>query len=87
MPSGGVALSYAQVNRLTSIMAFNLYSGGGDFTERIVALWQSRGVALLLSQLAVAKSGAAWLPFDLDTPVSLRVHSARTAGSATDFGS
>ena len=28
-----------------------------------------RGVDLLVAQLAIAKAGAAWLPFDFDTPV------------------
>ncbi|RZM00428.1 MAG: amino acid adenylation domain-containing protein, partial [Variovorax sp.] len=36
---------------------------------RIVGLWLPRGVDLLTMQLAIAKTGAAWLPFDADTPV------------------
>ncbi len=39
--------------------------GPGD----VVGLWGPRGPELLISQIAVAKSGAAWLPFDADAPV------------------
>jgi len=33
-----------------------------------VGLWLPRGTPLLVMQLAIAKTGAAWLPMDADTP-------------------
>ncbi len=38
--------------------------GGGD----MVGLWLTHGIPLLVMQLAIAKTGAAWLPMDADTP-------------------
>ena len=35
----------------------------------IVGLWLPRGIELLVMQLAIAKTGAAWLPLDADTPL------------------
>jgi non-ribosomal peptide synthetase component F len=34
----------------------------------MVGLWLPRGMELLTLQLAIAKTGAAWLPFDAETP-------------------
>ena len=36
---------------------------------RCVGLWMPRGHELLIAQIAIAKAGAAWLPFDGDAPV------------------
>ncbi len=38
--------------------------GPGD----VVGLWLGRGVDLLIAQIAITKTGAAWLPFDADVP-------------------
>jgi non-ribosomal peptide synthetase component F len=35
----------------------------------IVGLWLPRGIELLVMQAGIAKTGAAWLPVDQDTPV------------------
>jgi non-ribosomal peptide synthetase-like protein len=37
--------------------------------DDVVGLWMARGPELLLAQLAIAKTGAAWLPFDADAPI------------------
>ena len=34
----------------------------------VVGLWMQRGGDLLTAQIAIAKTGAAWLPFDADAP-------------------
>ena len=34
----------------------------------LVGLWLPRGIDLLVMQAGIAKAGAAWLPFDADTP-------------------
>ena len=39
--------------------------GPGD----VVGLWMGRGPELLIAQIAIAKTGAAWLPFDADAPI------------------
>ena len=38
--------------------------GPGD----VVGLWMARGPDLLVAQIAITKTGAAWLPFDADAP-------------------
>jgi non-ribosomal peptide synthetase-like protein len=35
----------------------------------VVGLWMPRGIDLLIAQIAITLSGAAWLPFDADAPV------------------
>lgn len=59
--------SYAELEADASRAAHRLIEAGirpGD----MVGLWLPRGIALLTLQLAIAKAGAAWLPFDADTP-------------------
>jgi non-ribosomal peptide synthetase component F len=62
------ALTYAEVNRRAEAIAAGLVSVGAG-PGRIVGLWMPRGIDLLVAQIAIAKSGAAWLPFDADAPV------------------
>lgn len=55
--------SYAQLDADASRAAHRLIEAGirpGD----MVGLWLQRGRELLTLQLAIAKTGAAWLPFD-----------------------
>src|SRR3954467_10022401 len=64
---GAERFTYADVDARTDAMARGLASRGvgpGD----VVGLWMPRGVELLMSQIAITKSGAAWLPFDADAP-------------------
>ena len=35
----------------------------------VVGLWMARGIDALVAQLAIAKTGAAWLPFDAEAPI------------------
>lgn len=61
-------LTYAQVAHEATALARGLIRRGvgpGD----VVGLWGARGPELLISQIAIAKTGAAWLPFDADAPV------------------
>jgi non-ribosomal peptide synthetase component F len=62
------ALTYAEVNRRAEALALGLVASGAG-PGRIVGLWMPRGIDLLVAQIAIAKSGAAWLPFDADAPV------------------
>ena len=68
MVFGEERLSYAEVATRADAIAGGLIARGigpGD----VVGLWMRRSAELLISQIAVAKSGAAWLPFDADAPV------------------
>jgi non-ribosomal peptide synthetase-like protein len=53
---------------------------------RIAGLWLPRGADLLMAQAGICLSGAAWLPFDAETPVDriqTCLHAARAAGLVT----
>jgi len=65
---GERTLAYADVDAQADAIARGLVARGigpGD----AVGLWMPRGADLLVSQIAVTKTGAAWLPFDADAPV------------------
>ena len=61
-------LSYAELDTLAARAAARLLDAGVR-AGNIVGLWMPRGIELLVCQLAIAKTGAAWLPVDQDTPV------------------
>jgi non-ribosomal peptide synthetase-like protein len=61
-------LTYGQLGALADLAAAQLISAGVG-AGQIVGLWLPRGIDLLVMQLAIAKTGAAWLPLDTDTPV------------------
>ncbi len=63
----GRHVTYAQVDATATTIARGLVRRGiraGD----VVGLWMQRGGDLLTAQIAIAKTGAAWLPFDADAP-------------------
>ena len=60
--------TYAQVERRAGAIGAALAARGigpGD----VVGLWMARGPELLIAQIGIAMSGAAWLPFDADAPI------------------
>ena len=61
-------LSYRDFNAHADRVAWHLIEAGVR-PGKIVGLWLPRGIELLVMQAAIAKTGAAWLPFDADTPV------------------
>ena len=65
---GARSLSYGELNQLADRIAAGLMAAGVG-PGAIVGLWLPRGIDLLVAQLAIAKTGAAWLPFDSETPV------------------
>ena len=78
-------LSYGELDRLAERAASGLIAAGIG-PGRIVGLWLPRGIDLLVMQLAIAKSGAAWLPFDAETPVEriqVCLEDAQAAGLLT----
>jgi non-ribosomal peptide synthetase-like protein len=65
---GDTHLSYRELDERTDQVASALIKAGVG-PGNIVGLWLPRGIDLLVMQAGIAKSGAAWLPFDADTPV------------------
>ena len=71
------SITYETLGRRADLAAHHLIEAGvrpGD----IVGLCLPRGDELLLMQAAIAKAGAAWLPFESDTPP--RAHAGLPAG-------
>ena len=78
--AGARRLSYRELDEQASLAASRLIETGigpGD----IVGLWMPRGIELLVMQAAIAKTGAAWLPVDEDTPVERLLVCMEDAGS------
>jgi len=65
---GDRSLSYGELNELADRVASRLIATGIR-PGQILGLWLPRSLDLLVLQLGIAKTGAAWLPFDADTPV------------------
>ena len=65
---GTERLTYAEVDARTDALARGL-GRRGIGPGHVVGLWMCRGAELLIAQIAIAKSGAAWLPFDADAPL------------------
>ena len=61
-------ITYAQLNRQADLAAHHLLEAGVR-AGQMVGLCLPRGARLLVMQAAIAKAGAAWLPFESDTPV------------------
>ena len=61
-------LTYGALNAQADQVASCLIDAGVR-PGHIVGLWLPRGLGLLVMQAGIAKAGAAWLPFDADTPV------------------
>jgi non-ribosomal peptide synthetase-like protein len=60
-------LTYAELDAKAEELARRLLQKGVH-PGRVVGLWMPRGHELLIAQIAIAKTGAAWLPFDADAP-------------------
>ena len=60
--------TYAQLDAEATAIARGLIQAGVRATD-VVGLWMARGPHLLIAQIAIAKTGAAWLPFDGDAPL------------------
>ena len=78
-------LSYGELNAAADRVASRLIAAGVR-AGQIVGLWLPRGIDLLIMQLGIAKTGAAWLPFDADTPIDrikICLDDAESAGLIT----
>ena len=67
--SGTRTLNYAELNTAADRVA-NCLIALGVRPGQIVGLWLPRGLELLIAQAGISKAGAAWLPFDADTPTA-----------------
>jgi non-ribosomal peptide synthetase-like protein len=65
---GERTVSYRELDAMANLAAARLIDAGVR-PGQIVGLWLPRGIELITMQLAIAKTGAAWLPSDADTPV------------------
>src|SRR5450830_2199167 len=65
---GDQQLTYQALNAQADQVASRLIQAGVG-PGQIVGLWLPRGIDLLVMQAGITKAGAAWLPFDADTPV------------------
>ncbi|MEU1038520.1 non-ribosomal peptide synthase/polyketide synthase [Streptomyces sp. NPDC005907] len=74
-------LTYAELDRAANRLAHRLI-GRGAGPERIVALALPRAAETVVAQLAVAKTGAAFLPVDPAYPEQRREFMVRDAGAA-----
>ncbi|MBC3860937.1 amino acid adenylation domain-containing protein [Undibacterium jejuense] len=61
-------ITYAELDSRADVVASVLIREGVR-PGHIVGLWLPRGIDLLVMQAGIAKTGAAWLPFDADTPI------------------
>ena len=77
----GAVLSYRDLDRRAEALARGLFARGLRHGT-VAGLWMQRGFELLVAQIAIAKTGAAWLPFDADAPAE-RVATCLADASAT----
>ena len=78
---GERSITYGELDAASAAMASGLIRCGAA-PGQIIGLLLPRGVNLLIAQLAIARSGAAWLPFDAETPVE-RIRICLRAAKAT----
>ena len=64
---GDTEISYAELEGRAEVSASHLLDAGAG-PGQVIGLWLPRGIDLLVMQLAITKTGAAWLPFDASTP-------------------
>jgi non-ribosomal peptide synthetase-like protein len=82
---GQRVVSYGELQAASVALGEALAQRGAG-PGRVVGLFLPRGADLLIAQAGITRSGAAWLPFDADTPlarIALCLHSARAAGLVT----
>ncbi|MEI8144349.1 MAG: Pls/PosA family non-ribosomal peptide synthetase [Alphaproteobacteria bacterium] len=68
MIEGERSFTFSEVEARSRRIAQGLIARGigpGD----VVGLWMPRGTALLIAQIGITRTGAAWLPFDAEAPV------------------
>ncbi|WMW82360.1 amino acid adenylation domain-containing protein [Undibacterium cyanobacteriorum] len=61
------SVTYGELGRRADQIARQLFDAGLR-PGHIIGLWMPRGIDLLITQAAISKTGAAWLPFDSEVP-------------------
>ena len=74
-------VSYGELDARIGVVAGAL-SRHGAATGCVIGLFLPRGADLLIAQAGITKSGAAWLPFDAETPLE-RVAACLQSANAT----
>ncbi|MDG4800241.1 non-ribosomal peptide synthetase [Micromonospora sp. WMMD980] len=77
---GATVWTYAELDRRANRLAHHLIDLGVG-PETVVAVSLPRGVDLVRAQLAVLRSGGAYLPLDADQPTDRSRHMVTTAGA------
>ncbi|MFC9930075.1 non-ribosomal peptide synthase/polyketide synthase [Streptomyces sp. NPDC127190] len=85
LADGDRELTYAEVDRAANRLAHRLIRDGAG-PEQVVALALPRSAATVVAQLAVAKTGGAFLPVDPDYPPQRREFMLRDAGARLVVG-
>jgi non-ribosomal peptide synthetase-like protein len=76
----GQTWSYTELLEEAQHLAQGLHDQGTQIGE-VLGVWLPRGADLLIGQVAITLSGAAWLPFDAETPIE-RVQICLTSAKA-----
>lgn len=82
---GGHVVSYAELDALSDDIGKALARRGAE-PGAVIGLFMPRGADLLIAQAGITKSGAAWLPFDAETPlerIATCLESAKAIGLVT----
>jgi len=78
-------VTYAELDATSDVLAGALFRRGAA-AGKVVGLFMPRGADLLVAQAGITKSGAAWLPFDAETPlerIKICLQSANAIGLVT----
>ncbi|RKH35764.1 amino acid adenylation domain-containing protein [Corallococcus praedator] len=82
---GGESLTYAALNQQANRLAHALLARGAG-PDSVIGICLPRSARLVVSILAVLKTGAAWLPLDPSTPPERLRHMAASAGAMAVIG-
>ncbi|MGW4980233.1 non-ribosomal peptide synthase/polyketide synthase [Streptomyces mirabilis] len=80
--AGRTTLTYAELDAMAEELAARLRAGGAG-RERFVAVAVPRSAELMVALLGVLKSGAAYLPLDLDYPAERLAYLLTDSGATT----
>ncbi|WP_158625004.1 non-ribosomal peptide synthetase/type I polyketide synthase [Corallococcus terminator] len=82
---GGESLTYAALDAQANRLAHALLARGAG-PDRVIGICLPRSTRLVVSLLAVLKTGAAWLPLDPSSPPERLRHMATSAGAMAVIG-
>ena len=82
---GDRTVTYTELDAVSNVIGGSL-ARRGAVRGSVVGLFLPRGADLLIAEAGITKSGAAWLPFDAETPlerIALCLQSAKAIGLVT----